>query len=125
MSLCPTYIIWIATFSLGRCKGTLFPNSFSNRISLPYDSRHIPSMQSLVCPTTLPVNHLLLKPTLFIFLSINSITETQKHTLNISMPYSIVCHSAISWLSPSLQLPLQKRPCDTQLGYTIECQLAP
>ena len=34
----------------GGCKGTLFSNSFSNGISPPYNSRHIPSMQSLVHP---------------------------------------------------------------------------
>ena len=43
---------------------TLSPMEY---VSPPYDFRHILSMQSLVHPTTSPVNHLLLKPTPFVF----------------------------------------------------------
>ena len=44
----------------GGCKGTLLSTHFSNGISPPHDSGHIPSLQRLVCPTTSPVNCLLL-----------------------------------------------------------------
>ena len=51
------------TAQLYLCKGTLLPTHLSNRISPPHNSEYILSMQCLVCPTTSPVNCLLLNPT--------------------------------------------------------------
>ena len=76
----------------GLCKGTLLPTHFCDGISPPHNSGHIPSMQCPVCPTTSPVNCLLLNPTPSISLPLNPLTETWKCTLKISTPYSIVYH---------------------------------
>ena len=71
---------------------SVLSNSFFDRISPPYNSGHIPSTQSLVCPTTSPVNCLLLNQLCLYSHSVDSIMETQKCTPNISVPYSVVCH---------------------------------
>ena len=87
--LSPPEQIELDKFIDENCKGTLLSTHFSDGISPPHDSRYILSMQ---CPTTSPVNHLLLIQLLLHLRPIDSLTETQKHTPKISAPYSIVYH---------------------------------
>ena len=99
---------------MGSVRGCSFQPSSQMEYLCPNDSGHIPSMQHPICPTTSSVKQptpCLSLPWWLVWLWDCSVTGTWKRTLNISEPYSIICHCcsyhhccAITIIIPSIVL---------------------